>query len=146
MSGSATAVLGVDIGTTSAKAVAFDATGRELGNGEASYPLLEPEPGQAVQDPGAVIDGTLTAIRAGAAAARELGVDIAALSFSSAMHSLVALDGDGRPLTPLVTWADMRSAEQAGRLRAEHPQLHDRTGAPMHPQTPLTKLVWFAER
>ncbi len=62
------------------------------------------------------------------------------------MHALVALDGDGHPLTPLVTWADMRAAEQADRLRAEHPQLHDRTGAPLHPQTPLTKLLWFAER
>jgi gluconokinase len=49
-------------------------------------------------------------------------------------------------LTALVTWADMRAAEQADRLRAEHPELHDRTGAPLHPQTPLTKLVWFAER
>jgi gluconokinase len=138
------AVLGVDVGTTSAKAVAFDATGRELGNGEASYPLLEPEPGQAVQDPDAVIDAMVAAIREAVAAARL--VRVAALSLSSAMHALAALDGDGRPLTPLVTWADTRAIEQADRLRAEHPQLHDRTGAPLHPQTPLTKLAWFAER
>jgi gluconokinase len=146
MSGNETVVLGVDIGTTSAKAVAFDAAGRELGNGGAAYALLEPEPGQAVQDPAAVLDGMLAAIRAAVAVARENGVRIAALSLSSALHSLLALDGDGRPLTPIVTWGDMRSAEQADRLRAEHPELHDRTGAPLHPQTPLTKLVWFAER
>ena len=138
------AVVGVDVGTTSAKAVAFDAAGRELGNGEASYPLLEPEPGQAVQDPDAVIDGMVAAIRAAVAAAR--GVRVVALSLSSAMHALAALDGDGRPLTQLVTWADTRAIEQADRLRAEHPQLHDRTGTPLHPQTPLTKLAWFAER
>jgi len=143
---SATAVLGVDIGTTSAKAVAFDERGRELANGEAAYPLLEPEPGQAVQEPAAVVDGTLAAIRTAAAAARERGVHIAALSFSAAMHSLVALDGYDRPLTALVTWADTRAAEQADRLRAEHPRLHDRTGSPLHPMTPLVKLVWFAER
>jgi gluconokinase len=146
MSGNEMVVLGVDIGTTSAKAVAFDAAGRDRGNGEAGYPLLEPEPGQAVQDPGVVLDGMVAAIRAAAAAARECNARIVALSLSSAMHALVALDGDGRPLTPLVTWADMRSAEQADRLRAEHPQLHDRTGAPLHPQTPLTKIIWFAER
>jgi gluconokinase len=146
MSGNETVVLGVDIGTTAAKAVAFDAAGRELGNGQAGYPLLEPEPGQAVQDPAAVVDGVLAAIRAAATAAAASGVRIAALSLSSAMHSLLALDGDGRPLTPLVTWGDMRAADQADRLRAEHPELHDRTGAPLHPQTPLTKLVWFAER
>jgi gluconokinase len=141
----ANVVLGVDIGTTSAKAVAFDADGHERSRGEASYPLLEPEPGQAVQDPGAVVDGTLAAIRAAAAAACDQGAQIAALSFSGAMHSLVGLDAGGRALTPLITWADMRATEQAERLRAEHPELHDRTGTPLHPMAPLPKLVWLAE-
>jgi gluconokinase len=141
----ANVVLGVDIGTTSAKAVAFDVDGHERSRGEASYPLLEPEPGQAVQDPGAVVDGTLAAIRAAATAARDQGAQIAALSFSGAMHSLVGLDAGGRALTPLITWADMRATEQAERLRAEHPELHDRTGTPLHPMAPLPKLVWLAE-
>jgi gluconokinase len=141
----ANVVLGVDIGTTSAKAVAFDVDARELGRGETAYPLLEPEHDQAVQDPAVVVDGTLAAIRAAAAAARERGAEIAALSFSGAMHSLVGLDAEGRALTPLVTWGDMRATEQAERLRAEHPELHDRTGTPLHPMSPLPKLVWFAE-
>jgi gluconokinase len=142
----ANVVLGVDIGTTSAKAVAFDADGRELGRGEAGYPLLEPEPGQAVQDPAAVVEATLAAVRAAVAAARDQGVAIAALSFSGALHSLVGLDAQGKALTPLVTWGDMRATEQAERLRAEHPELHDRTGTPLHPMSPLPKLLWFAER
>jgi len=141
----ANVVLGVDIGTTSAKAVAFDADGRELGRGEAGYPLLEPAHGQAVQDPGAVVEGTLAAIRVAASGARDHGALIAALSFSGAMHSLVGLDGGGRALTPLITWADMRATEQAERLRREHPELHDRTGTPLHPMAPLPKLVWLAE-
>src|SRR3954471_24061932 len=141
----ANVVLGVDIGTTSAKAVAFDADGRELGRGETAYPLLEPEHGQAVQDPAVVVEGTLTAIRTAVAGARDEGAPIAALSFSGALHSLVGLDAQGGALTPLVTWADMRATEQAERLRAEHPELHDRTGTPLHPMSPLPKLVWFAE-
>ena len=145
MTRQATVVLGVDIGTTSAKAVAFDADGRALGRGETAYPLLEPEPGQAVQDPVAMVEGTLAAVRTAATAARDRGARIAALSFSGAMHSLVGLDADGRALTPLLTWADMRATEQADRLRREHPELHDRTGTPVHPMAPLTKLVWFAE-
>ena len=52
-------VVGVDVGTTSTKAVSFDADGGEHGTGEAGYPLLEPSPGQAVQDPSAVVDATL---------------------------------------------------------------------------------------
>jgi gluconokinase len=142
----ANVVLGVDIGTTSAKAVAFDADGRDLGRGETGYPLLEPEPGQAVQDPVVVVEGTLAAIRAAVAGAHDQGARVVALSFSGAMHSLVGLDAQGRALTPLVTWGDMRATEQAERLRAEHPELHDRTGTPLHPMSPLPKLVWFAER
>src|SRR4029077_14703642 len=49
-------VLGVDVGTTSAKVTAFDAAGETRGDAEVPYPLLEPEPGQAVQDPKTVVD------------------------------------------------------------------------------------------
>ena len=136
-----TAVLGVDIGTTSAKAVAFDPAGTALGAGESGYELLEPEPGQAVQDPEAVLSGVRDAIRAAAATA-----DIAGVAFSSAMHGLLALGEDDAPLTPLVTWADGRAAEQAAWLRAAHPGLHGRTGTPLHPMSPLAKLRWVAER
>lgn len=135
------AVLGVDIGTTSAKAVAFDTAGNALAEGEAFYELREPEPGQAVQDPEAVVAGVAEAVREAAG-----GQEIAAVALSSAMHSLLALGEDDRPLTPLVTWADARAAEQAARLRAEHPELHAETGTPLHPMAPLAKLCWFAER
>jgi gluconokinase len=64
---------------------------------------------------------------------------------STALHGLAALDADDAPLTPLVTWADTRATEQAERLRAERPELHDRTGTPLHPMAPLVKLVWFRE-
>jgi gluconokinase len=46
-------------------------------------------------------------------------------------------------LTRVITWADTRAADEAERLRAEHPELHDRTGTPLHPMAPLPKLVWL---
>ena len=140
-----TVVVGIDIGTTSAKAGAFDPGAREVGATEVAYPLLEPEHGRAVQDPQVVVDAVVAATRGAVAGARAAGLPIAGLSCSSAMHSLIALDAHDRPLTPLITWADQRAAPQAERLRAEHPDLHRRTGVPLHPMTPLTKLVWFRE-
>ena len=113
-----------------------------IGDGEAGYELLEPAPGQAVQDPEAVLAGVRDAVRAAVAGTR---AEIAGVSFSSAMHGLLALGAGDEPLTPLITWADMRAAEQAERLRRERPELHDRTGTPLHPMAPLPKLVWFAE-
>jgi gluconokinase len=63
------------------------------------------------------------------------------------MHSLIGLDPDGRPLTPSITWADSRASMQAERIRgsAGGLALHRRTGTPIHPMAPLSKLVWFRE-
>jgi gluconokinase len=138
-------VIGIDIGTTSAKAGAFDAEGAETAATEVGYALLEPEPGWAVQDPGQVVDATVAATRAALAGAGDAGVQVAGLSFSAALHSLVGLDAHDRPITQLLTWADRRAAPQAERLRAEHPHLHAATGTPLHPMSPLTKLVWLRE-
>jgi gluconokinase len=138
-------IIGIDIGTTSAKAGAFDADGTETGATEVPYPLLEPQPGWAVQEPAVVVDAVLAAARGAIAAARDAGLAVAGLSFSTALHSLVALDADGTPLTDILTWADQRAAPQAERLRAQRPHLHGATGTPLHPMSPLTKLVWFQE-
>jgi gluconokinase len=135
-------IVGVDIGTTSAKAGAFDADGQEAGANEVAYPLLEPEPGYAVQEPDAVVDAVVAVTREAIAAA---GGDVAGIAFSTALHSLVGLDAHDRPVTDILTWADQRAAPQAERLRAERPHLHGATGTPLHPMAPLSKLVWFAE-
>jgi gluconokinase len=147
--GQATAVvLGVDIGTTSTKVVAFDPGGGAWASAAVEYPLEEPAPGQAVQDPEAIVAAVLASVRSAAEGARERGARIAGLSFSAAMHTLIALDERGRPLTPCLTWADGRAGEQAERLRAGSGGvgLHRRTGTPLHPMSPLPKLVWFRER
>jgi gluconokinase len=141
-------VLGVDIGTTSTKVVAFDVAGTDRGSRSLDYALDEPRPGEATQDPDRIRRAVHDGIRQVAAEAAEAGHRVRGLSFSAAMHSLLALDGDGRPLTPSLTWADTRATEQAERLRgtAEGLELHRRTGTPVHPMSPLVKLLWFRER
>lgn len=137
-------IVGLDVGTTSAKAVAFDARGAVHGAGDRGYALREPAPGDAEQDAHEVIDAALAAT---AAAVAQAGSDrVAAISLSTAMHALIGLDGAGDPITPVLTWADNRAVAQARRLRAEHGDLHARTGTPPHPMAPLAKLMWFAER
>jgi gluconokinase len=138
-------VLGLDIGTTSAKAVAFAPDGAAFGDADAGYALREPALGRAEQDPEQVVDAAMRALRDAAGAARDRGAEIAGVAISTAMHALVGLDRDGRAITPVVTWADTRAADEAERLRAEHPDLHGRTGTPAHPMAPLPKLMWFRE-
>jgi gluconokinase len=138
-------IVGVDLGTTSTKAVAFDSGGRELASASAGYPLNEPHPGWAEQDPEQILDAVLTSVRT---VVSEVDGRVDGLSFSSAMHTLVGLDADGAPMTPSLSWADSRSAAQAERLRsaAGGLALHRRTGTPLHPMAPLPKLVWFHEQ
>jgi gluconokinase len=140
-------VLGIDIGTTATKVVAFDSTGTDHAKAAVAYPLEEPRPGEAVQDPDVIVRAVVQAVREAAAGARAAGARIAGLAFSAAMHTLIGLDGDDRPLTPSITWADTRAAAQAERLRAAPGglELHRRTGTPLHPMAPLPKLVWFGE-
>lgn len=139
------AVVAIDVGTTATKVTAFGVDGAQLAAAEQPYPLRSPQPGWAEQDPDeilAAVTGSLASVVAQVGAAR-----VAGLSFSSAMHTLMALDGAGRPLTPVTSWADTRSEPQAERLRADGSglALHRRTGTPVHPMSPLPRLLWFAE-
>lgn len=100
--------LGVDIGTTSTKSVLFGEKGKVISMHHAGYPLYSPSPQVAEQHPDeifrAVIDSMKTAIA-------KSGVDpseIKLVSFSSAMHTLIAVDKGGKPLTNCITWADAR--------------------------------------
>jgi gluconokinase len=138
-------VIGVDIGTTSTKSVAFDTRGQTLASASAGYELREPHPGYAEQDPAEILAAVHQTLREVAA---ELDVSVKGVSFSSAMHSVIGLSVDGTPLTPSVTWADSRASRQAERLRASATglALHRRTGTPLHPMAPLPKLVWFREQ
>jgi gluconokinase len=139
-------VVGVDIGTTATKTVAFTVDGELLASASAGYPLEEPHPGHAVQDPQLILQAVLDGVREVVA---EVGAGrVAGLSFSAAMHSLLGLSAGMEPVTPVVTWADTRAGPQAERLRGSVGglALHRRTGTPVHPMSPLTKLVWFHDQ
>ena len=139
-------VLGVDVGTTAVKVGAFDSLGRRYASAHGGYQLHEPRPGLAEQDPDEIVERSLAAIREAGSMARDRGARVAGLCLSAAMHGLVALDAHDRPLCRLITWADTRAYEEAERLAADHPELHDRTGTPLHPMSPLAKLVWFRKQ
>ena len=139
-------VVGVDIGTTATKAVAYRADGTDravAGHGEAPHRLEEPEPGAAVQDPEALYEAVGDAVRD--AVADLDPARVAAISFSSAMHGLLATDAGGDPVGPLITWADSRASDVARELRGRDGALalHRRTGTPVHAMSPLVKLAWL---
>jgi gluconokinase len=136
-------VIGLDVGTTAVKAGLYRADGDEVAVASSGHPLRTPRPGWAEQDPDEIVATVFAALADVLRTARGDSVEIAGICVSSPMHGLLGLDRDGRPLTPLVTWADTRARADAEHLRAEHFDVYRRTGTPLHPMAPLAKLRWF---
>ncbi|WP_159887645.1 gluconokinase [Paenibacillus puerhi] len=140
-------IIAADIGTTSAKTLLFDRSGHILATHAVEYPLHTPRPDIAEQDPEeiyqAVLAGIQSVVRQGAVNAGE----VLCVSFSSAMHSLIAVDDACRPLTACITWADNRSVGYVKTLKdlAAGHEIYMRTGTPIHPMSPLLKLMWFRD-
>ena len=137
-------VLTIDIGTTSAKVLIVSNEGKVVATAQEFYPTNFPQPGFAVQDPKVVSDGILKIIRK---ATEQFNGKIQAIGVSSAMHSMMAIDEKGIPLTPLILWSDMRSTAQAKQLQnsAIGKEIYNATGTPIHPMSPLCKLMWMRE-
>jgi gluconokinase len=140
-------VIGLDTGTTSTKAVAAGLDGEVRAMAGAGYPLLVPGSGRAELDPECLRTAAVEALREVAGQVRERGDTVLAVCLSAAMHGLVPLGADGRPLGPLITWADGRAAAQSTALVADGrgKALQARTGTPVHPMSPLAKLAWWRD-
>ena len=137
-------VVGLDVGTTAVKAVAFGLGSGWRRTSVREYPLLQPAPGWRTQDPDVVLNATWAALRD--CLSQVSGARVAAVSVSTAMHGLIGLDVRKHPVTPLVTWADARAGEESRYLHTsgQAAALHAATGTPVHPMSPLTKLMWFS--
>ncbi|MCB0570189.1 MAG: gluconokinase [Phaeodactylibacter sp.] len=137
--------LGIDIGTTSTKALAVTTEGKQLALARAGYPTLSPQDGYQEQAPEAVLIAVISVLKD---IDEQTGVRPQAVGLSCAMHSLIVLDSKGQPLTNAMLWSDRRSQEQAQQLTASGvgKALYQATGTPIHPMSPLCKLRWLRER
>ncbi|MEK3988819.1 MULTISPECIES: gluconokinase [Robertmurraya] len=136
-------MLGVDIGTTSTKAVLFTEKGEVIQTENFGYPLYTPNISTAEQDPEEIFQAVLKAISN--ITKKNPQKNISFVSFSSAMHSVIAIDSNDQPLTACITWADNRSEAWTHKIKTElngH-EVYKRTGTPLHPMSPLSKMAWI---
>lgn len=104
-------LIGIDLGTSSVRALLVRDDGAECGLEAEKYDISIPRPRWAEQDPRIWWEGTVAALRRLLGKAGVPPADIAALSFSGQMHGLVCLGEDGDPVRPAIIWPDQRSAE-----------------------------------
>lgn len=111
-----TLLLGIDIGTSSAKAVLFDPDTAQIAavTRGYEYPINKPRPDYAEQNPDDWWRATVAAVRAALAqAGRD---DVAGISFSAQMHATVLVGADGQPVRPAIVWPDTRTAVEVRDL------------------------------
>lgn len=134
--------IGIDIGTTATKAICFDVHGNVIRQVSYSYAMYHPKPNWSVQNPQEILETVLNCIT-------EItnGIQPEFISFSSAMQSIIAIDETGKQLTEAILWADNRAIEIADELKNSKKGKHfyQKTGIPIHPFSPMTKIAWLKE-
>lgn len=147
MFGAGPTVLALDVGTSSVRALIFDSEARQVPEALVKVPQRPTaHPGEgATYDPGLLLKRIFGAIDALQARAPGAFARIAAVGVSTFWHSLVGLDEDDRPITPVYLWVDMRSSLDAAALRAElgGEAVRNRTGCPVHAAYLPAKLRWL---
>src|SRR5919109_5340245 len=111
--------LGIDIGTSSVKAVLVDQCGTVADQASAPLTLSRPHPGWSEQDPADWWTATNRAVTALAAQQRR---QVRGIGLSGQMHGATLIDAADRPLRPAILWNDGRSATQCIALECAVPE------------------------
>ena len=134
--------LGVDVGTSSTKAVVYSDAGQPIGSGRATTPWYTGRDGVEV-DPIALRDSAFAAIEEAVAAAA--GVAVGGVGITSMGETGVLVDGRGAPVAPAIAWHDVRDAAEAVQLArdVDPAAFTRRTGKPPTNQYALAKHRWL---
>lgn len=137
--------IGIDIGTTSTKAVAFDANGIVLIKESFHYPITHPYSDRSEQSPLEIFNAVLLGLNYIATHLPQHNPLL--VSFSAAMHSLILMDENNLPITDCIIWADNRAAKIADELKEteEGKKIYTLSGVPIHAMSPLCKILWFKQ-
>lgn len=110
--------MGVDIGTSSTKAVLFNEGGEVICREATHYELVTDETGKAEESPTEIFEAVITSIQG---VMKDIDkTELRGISFSSAMHSLIMVGADGELLTECITWADGRSSEALENIKRDN--------------------------
>lgn len=137
-------LIGLDIGTTSVKAVVFDENGRRVSKAVEEYSLETPTQGIVELDAEIYWRSSVKAVKK---AVKSISPGkIEALSVSSQGETLIPVNRDGEPLRKAIVWLDNRSKEEAEEIKSRfcEEEVYRVTGQPtIIPTWPATKILWI---
>jgi gluconokinase len=140
-------VLAIDVGSSSVRALLFDAQARTVDGVAAQerYSVSSSDDGASEIDPDSAFERVLRCVDTALEQAGPLAGAIGAVAFDTLATSIMAIDGEGRPLTPLITYADTRATTDAEELRRrlDEREAQERTGCMLRASYWPARLAWF---
>jgi gluconokinase len=136
-------VVSIDVGTSGVRAALFDERGNQIDAAQALR--LRESADFTALDAHVLVAEVVETIDDLLARFAGESLPIESIAISTFWHSLVGIDTNGAPTTPLLTWADTRAVRAAKELRAEFDErdIHARTGCRFHPSYWPAKLRWL---
>ncbi|HUK56587.1 MAG TPA: FGGY family carbohydrate kinase [Nitrospiria bacterium] len=139
-------LLGLDQGSTNSKAVLVDRKGRIVRLAAAPLKTIRPRPGWVEHDPKAILNSQLNAAKQSIRSVGKKNV-ITALGIANQRSTIILWDKKtGRPLTPAISWQDLRAAELAQQWGEQRDLIRSKTGLMLTPYYAAPKLRWLLDR
>ena len=141
-------ILAIDQGTTSSRAIVFDAQALPVASAQAEFPQHYPADGWVEHDPEAIWTTTLEVARTALQSAEARGATVAGIGITNQRETTLIWDRrTGQPIYPAIVWQDRRTAGVCERLRAEgvEQEVRARSGLIVDPYFSATKIAWILD-
>ena len=138
-------ILALDQGTTSSRAIVFDASGAVRGSAQREFAQRFPQPGWVEHDANEIWSTQLETAHGALRAAGITAADVAAIGITNQRETVVVWErASGQPIAPAIVWQDRRTAPQIDALRTSgiEPVVVERTGLLLDPYFSATKIAW----
>ena len=142
------ALIAIDQGTTSTRAIAFDGALQPLASAQQELRQIYPAPGEVEHDPEEIWAATVATVRAAIAKAGLAARDIAGIGITNQRETTVIWDrASGKPIHNAIVWQDRRTADFCDALRTSghEPEIAAKTGLLLDPYFSASKIAWLLD-
>ena len=143
-----TALIAIDQGTTSTRAIVFDATLKPLASDQLELHQIYPAPGEVEHDPEEIWTAAVACVRNAIAKSGLTAKDIAGIGITNQRETTVIWDrASGKPIHNAIVWQDRRTADFCDRLRksGHEPEIAAKTGLVLDPYFSASKIAWLLD-
>ena len=140
------ALIAIDQGTTSTRAIAFDEKLKPLATVQLELRQIYPAPGQVEHDPEEIWQATIACVRGAMAKAKLAAKDVAGIGITNQRETTILWDRTtGKPIHNAVVWQDRRTADMcdAQRRAGHETEITAKTGLLLDPYFSASKIAWL---